>query len=428
MSAQTQSPHALQRLLEDENIKTLFRALDGRGEALRIVGGAIRNVLCGRAVIDIDLATTCLPDEIITRAQMAGLKWIPTSIEHGTVTILIQGSTFEVTTLRRDVETDGRHAKVQFGRSFEEDAIRRDFTINALSLDGQGRLYDYTQGQSDLAAGRVRFIGAARQRIREDYLRILRLFRFHAAYGQGPIDDEALQGVISERAGLSRLSRERIRAELLKLLSLEGSLKVIPALAETGILSLLLGGVPHQARFASLVAFSTRAADRAESETHLGLLHLAGLCLDVSEDADRLSDRLRLSRAEHARLTKAAHVRTALFGCTTLPTALHWHLQLYRHGRQALSDGLALLRADQRISATEQEWADLFDQVQTTPEPVLPFRGADLIARGIAKGPQISKILADLEQDWIAAELTQDPNVIEVLLDRRSKSNRPLAG
>ncbi|NDA46326.1 MAG: CCA tRNA nucleotidyltransferase [Alphaproteobacteria bacterium] len=422
-----QAPEVLQRLLEDDNIKILFAALDGRGEELRIVGGALRNVLCGRKVIDLDLATTCLPDEIITRAQMAGLKWIPTGIEHGTLTLVIQGQAFEVTTLRRDVETDGRHAKVEFGRSFEEDALRRDFTINALSLDGQGRLYDYTQGQSDLAAGRVRFIGTARQRIREDYLRILRLFRFHAAYGEGPIDEEAMQGVIAERAGLSRLSRERIRAEFLKLLSLEGCVKVIPALAETGILSLLLGGVPHVARCASLVAHSFGAKDLPQSETHLALLHLAGLCLDVSEDADRLSDRLRLSRAEHARLSKAAQVRTALFDCASLPSALHWHLQLYRHGRQALSDGLALLRADLRISATEQEWADLFTQVQTTPEPVLPFRGADLIARGIAKGPQVSQILADLEQEWIAAEFTQDPSAIAAMLDKHCQSKGPLA-
>ncbi len=145
-----QASPALRHLLNDEKLQILFAALDGNGEELRIVGGAIRNSLCGHKVIDVDLATTAEPDEIIKRAQIAGLKWIPTGIEHGTLTLIIQSTAFEVTTLRRDIETDGRHAKVQFGRDFEEDALRRDFTINALSLDGKGQLYDYTQGQLSL--------------------------------------------------------------------------------------------------------------------------------------------------------------------------------------------------------------------------------------------------------------------------------------
>ena len=417
-----QASPALRHLLNDEKLQILFAALDGNGEELRIVGGAVRNSLCGHKVIDVDLATTAEPDEIIKRAKIAGLKWIPTGIEHGTLTLIIQSTAFEVTTLRRDIETDGRHAKVQFGRDFEEDALRRDFTINALSLDGKGQLYDYTQGQSDIEQGRVRFIGQARQRIREDYLRILRLFRFHAAYGRGPIDPEAMQSVIAEQAGLSRLSRERIRMELLKLLSLDGCLKVIPAMAGTGILSRLIGGVPHLARFERLMAQSLNLKEKPATESQPALLRLAGLNVDISEDADRLLGRLRLSRAEHARLVNAADVRSALHSCPAPPQKAQWQLQLYRHGAQALSDGLALLHADHRANAPDKDWLALFEEIRATQMPTLPFRGADLIARGIAKGPQVSAILKQLEQDWIAADYTQDADQLAALLAKRTQT------
>ena len=185
----------------------------------RVVGGAVRNALLGEPVTEWDIATTALPAEVTARGRRAGWKVAPTGIEHGTVTVIINAVPFEVTTLREDVATDGRHAVVRFGRDFRADAMRRDFTINALSVARTGELFDYAGGLDDLAARHIRFIGDADRRIAEDYLRILRLFRFHARYGQGPIDGPSFAAAIRQRAGLARLSRERVRAEMLKLLS-----------------------------------------------------------------------------------------------------------------------------------------------------------------------------------------------------------------
>jgi len=197
--------------------------LNGDGEEGRVVGGAIRNALLGISHGDIDLATTALPEEVMRRASAAGLKCVPTGIDHGTVTIVIDGEPFEVTTLREDVETFGRKAKVEFGRDWRRDAERRDFTINALSATADGVIHDYVGGLADVAARRVRFIGDPAQRISEDYLRILRFFRVHAAYGAGLPDCDGLHACISARAGLARLSAERVRMEILKLLAAPGA-------------------------------------------------------------------------------------------------------------------------------------------------------------------------------------------------------------
>src|SRR5262245_46618030 len=198
-------------------LAALLAALDRDGEQARVVGGAVRNVLLGEPHGDIDIATTAPPDEVIRRVQAAGFKPVPTGIEHGTVSVVADSRPFEVTTLREDVETFGRHAKVAFGRDWRRDAERRDFTMNALSLARDGTIFDYVGGLADVAARRVRFIGDAATRIAEDYLRILRFFRFHAAYGEGAPDPEGVAACIAGRAGLERLSRERIRMEMLKL-------------------------------------------------------------------------------------------------------------------------------------------------------------------------------------------------------------------
>jgi poly(A) polymerase len=183
---------ALASLLERPALRRLLEVFNDDAEETRIVGGAVRNALLGRPVTEVDCTTTMLPEAIVERATAAGFKAVPTGIEHGTITVIVAGEPYEITTLREDVETDGRHAVVHFGRDFVLDAKRRDFTINALSLGLDGRLYDYTDGVADLAARRVRFIGDARTRIREDYLRIMRFFRFHAEYAQTDPDPEGL--------------------------------------------------------------------------------------------------------------------------------------------------------------------------------------------------------------------------------------------
>ncbi|MGQ0445237.1 MAG: CCA tRNA nucleotidyltransferase, partial [Beijerinckiaceae bacterium] len=291
------APRVLAVLFEDEALLGVFAALDQEGEETRIVGGALRNALLGRPAREIDLATTLLPDAIMARAMAAGLRAIPTGIAHGTVTVAAFKRTFEVTTLREDIATDGRHAKVLFGRDFKSDALRRDFTMNALSMTRGGRLFDYTGGLDDIAARRVRFIGEPARRIAEDYLRILRFFRFSADFGEGPLDAAGRLAAIRQRDGLARLSRERTRAELLKLLSAQRAAGVCADMCADGLLHPLIASVPNPARL-------RRAAVIVPPQDPL--LRLAALCVKLPEDAARLRDRLRLSNSEAERLERAA--------------------------------------------------------------------------------------------------------------------------
>src|ERR1700704_6920338 len=220
----------------------VLQLLNRNGEQARVVGGAVRNALLQIPPGDIDIATTALPDEVIRRARAAGIKSVPTGIEHGTVTLVVDGHPFEVTTLREDTETFGRKAKVAFGRDWVRDAERRDFTINGLSVDADGVVHDYVGGLADIAARRVRFIGDAGERIAEDYLRILRFFRIHAVYGVGEPDRAGYLACIGGRAGLADLSAESIRMEMLKLLVAEGALVAVTAMADAGLLLTLVGG------------------------------------------------------------------------------------------------------------------------------------------------------------------------------------------
>src|SRR5947208_11197788 len=225
--------------------------LNGNGEEARVVGGAVRNALLKIPLGDIDIATTALPDEVIRRAQAAGIKSVPTGIGHGTVTLVVDKQPFEITTLREDTETFGRKAKVAFGRDWVRDAERRDFTINGLSVDADGVVHDHVGGLSDIAARRVRFIGDAGERIAEDYLRILRFFRFHAAYGAGEPDRAGYLACVEGRAGLASLSAERVRMEMLKLVVADGAATAAVAMTEAGLLPAIFGGVAYTGTFAA---------------------------------------------------------------------------------------------------------------------------------------------------------------------------------
>jgi len=231
----------------------VLNALMKDGTEARFVGGAVRNALLGLPIGDVDLATTALPAAVTARAKAAGFKPVPTGIEHGTVTVVVRGRPFEVTTLREDIATDGRRAVVRFGRDFAEDALRRDFTVNALSVSVDRALHDPVGGLPDLKSGRIRFIGNPRQRIREDYLRILRFFRFHASYAAGRPDERGFAAAIRLRDGLRALSAERVRNELLKLLAAPGVAATADQMLEGGIWPLLLRGVPRISRFAAFI-------------------------------------------------------------------------------------------------------------------------------------------------------------------------------
>lgn len=373
-------------------LSRLLSALDGDGEETRVVGGAVRNLLLGEPASDIDLATTALPQETIRRGKAAGFKAVPTGIEHGTITLVAEGASFEVTTLRRDVETDGRRAKVVFGRDFVADALRRDFTINALGLGRDGTLHDYCGGLDDLARRRVRFIGDAGTRIREDYLRILRFFRFHARYGMGEPDDDGLRACIAGREGLAGLSRERVRAELLKLLVAAGVVTTIGAMAGAGLLMPVIGGVPHLSRFAAIAGDD--GADVPPT------FRLAALAVTVSEDALRLREGLRLSNGEFDRIERIARALEGLGGRAGLPGIAALRHVALDAGSDAAAAALILLN----VSVGSKGGDDvqrLIGELGRTP-PFLPT-GKDVIKLGAVPGPRVGQALATARRGWIQA-------------------------
>ena len=402
-----EAPEVLAALFDDKDLLSVLAALDQEGEETRIVGGALRNVLLGRPVHEIDLATTLLPEAVMARATAAGLRAIPTGVAHGTVTVLAGERTFEVTTLREDIATDGRHAKVLFGRDFKADALRRDFTINALSMRREGKLFDYTGGLDDIAARKVRFIGEPARRIAEDYLRILRFFRFSADFGDGPLDSAGRSAAIRQRDGLARLSRERIHAELLKLLCARRAADVCAEICADGLLHPLVALVPNPARLRRVAAIVPPQDP---------LLRLAALCVTLPEDAELLRERLRLSNAEAGRLEGAARALSGLHGLNEPPKPDELRGLLFRHGRQAAGDAIILAQADAR-PGHDDEWEPARKFLQDTEEPRLPFSGADFIARGITEGRAIGEALCDLQARWIEAGFPTDPARLARLLD-----------
>jgi poly(A) polymerase len=403
------APPSAAALLDDSALRQIITALDDGKAETRLVGGAVRDALLGRAVHEKDLATTLPPEGVVARARSAGIRCVPTGISHGTVTLVVEGRPFEVTSLREDVETDGRRAKVRFGRDFAEDASRRDFTINAIFLGRDGRLHDFVGGLADLAAHKVRFIGDPAVRIREDYLRILRFFRFSAAFGQGALDPAGLHAAIAEREGLARLSGERIHTELRKLLAAPRAVEIVGAMSETGLLGPLLRAAPNPARLRRLVAIE---ADHAPDP----LLRLAALSVCVAEDAARLRERLRLSNAETRRLERAAETAIALHGSEAPPDRLGLRGLLFRAGRQETLDALMLTEAEARAPLGE-DWVKARSFAAEAPIPRLAVSGAEIMARGIANGRAIGTVMKLVEARWAAAGFPEDPDFMGRMLD-----------
>jgi poly(A) polymerase len=398
--------------LKEPAIARLLALLDRGGEEARVVGGAVRNALMGLPVGEIDVATTAVPQEVERRVEAAGFKTKPTGIEHGTVTAIVDGRPFEVTTLRQDVETFGRKAKVVFGRDWKADAERRDFTINALSVSADGEIYDYVGGLADIAAHRVRFIGDPAQRIAEDNLRTLRFFRFHAYFGEGALDAAGLRACIRARAGLEVLSRERMRMELLKLLLGPHAAPVLAVMAESGILGTVLGGVPLLASFENMVKVEAAIGVEADATRRLGALGVA-----VMEDAERLSQRLRLSNAEFERLMALEYwwrVRPAAgdHAARTL---------LYQLGPVSFTDRVLVAWSRSDAGAADRGWHELATLPQRWTAPRFPLKAADFLSRGVPKGPAMGAALRTAEQAWIAADFSTEPAVIQTLADQAAQ-------
>lgn len=360
--------------LKRHDLARLIEAL-GPGQA-RYVGGAVRDTLLGLEVKDVDLATPLEPQEVMRRLKEHEIPVVPTGIEHGTVTAAFKGGPVEITTLRHDVSTDGRRATVAFASEWQDDAARRDFTINALYADPANlEVFDYFGGLDDLAARRLRFIGDARQRIREDHLRILRYFRFQARFGSQPADEEAESAVAELAATLKGLSRERVGMEMMNLLGLPDPAPTVARMAELGVLAVVL----PEADVAALVALV--AQEQAQDVAPDALRRLAALLPADVPLAESVASRFRLSGAQKKRLALAA----GRDGGECAARAL-----AYRLGVEAALDRLLL--TGQPISAL-RDW----------DVPVFPLKGGDIVARGVKAGPEVARVLRAVEARWIAA-------------------------
>ena len=362
----------------------------------RFVGGAVRNALSGWPVGDVDIAVPMPPEETLRRLEIAAIKAVPTGLEHGTITAIVNGHPFEITSLRQDVATDGRHAVVEFTDDWEADAARRDFTMNALYAAPDGEIFDYHGGVEDLIAGRVRFVGDAGQRIREDYLRILRLFRFHAWYGKGDMDPEALRAAADAKSGLARLSGERIAMEMLRLLECQNPAPALRLMAASGVLSEILPYALQLSRLEHLVVI--------EAENQLApdpLLRLAALLPDDADVAVAVGERLKLSSAERARLEGVAGAGEKI---PAYLSAAEVRRLLYRMGVSRFRDRLLLNWAAGPRGASQMQWRMLLSIADGWERPRFPLTGRDAMAAGVAEGPEVGRILAALEAWWQAED------------------------
>ena len=373
--------------------------MDALGEA-RFVGGVVRNALLGREVSDIDIATPLTPGVVTQKLEAAKLKAVPTGIEHGTVTAVSNGRPYEVTTLRRDVSTDGRRAVVAFTQDWAEDAQRRDFTMNALYADANGEVFDMVGGVADLKAGKVRFVGNPATRIREDFLRILRLFRFHAWYGKGEIDRAALQACAAEKTGLKQLSGERVAKEMLKLLTAEDPVPVLRSMAAAGILTEILPGELNIARLERLVAI-----DGTNFFAPDAILRLAALLPDRAAAAQEVADRWKLSNAERDRLADIAGNTDKIVSYLSIKEV---RKLLYRLGAPRFKDRVSLKWAEDPKETNFVQWRALLAMADAWQRPKFPLDGGNVMAAGVPQGPLIGKILSEVEEWWIDSDFIED--------------------
>ena len=373
--------------------RALLKALGNAGITARFVGGCVRDALLGRPIADVDLATPARPEEIIAALQKARIKVVPTGIEHGTVTALAPSRHFEITTLRRDVETDGRHARVAFGADWAADAARRDFTINAIYLDPDGTLHDPVGGVADLEAHRVRFVGEPARRIAEDVLRVLRYYRFEARFGTGKGDEAARAACHDTTPLLAGLSAERVAQELLRLLTVPDPAPALRMMAEDGVLAAILPEATRLDRLERLIALEAQPDP---------LRRLAALIAIDAAGAIALADRLRLSNAERDRLAGLAPP-------WPLDPSGDLHAQrlaLYRLGAERYRDIALLLAADGAMD--QPRLAELLALAAAWQPPRFPLKGRDVTALGIPPGKQVGELLAAVREWWEAGDFTAD--------------------
>ena len=384
-------------------LQKLFEVLLVKGDEVKIVGGAPRNHLLGKQVEDVDLATIYTPEEVIEKAKQAGIKYSPTGIEHGTVTLIINKTSFEITSLREDIETDGRRAIVKLGKDWLLDAKRRDFTINALYITSEGIIEDpLNQGLNDIKTKTVKFIGHPEDRIREDYLRSLRYYRFASYYSHPPFDPAALSATINLRNGLRTLSAERIKAELFKILKAPEPKPVIKELYKNGLLTLLIGTAPNISAFNNLLDLEEELGQTANTG-----LRLAVLAAWHKADAKRLKERFRLSRkeTEQVELRAKASLEKASLAKSINPNSSNGNFEKNKYLHYVgVENYITLLKTLYALGDSPLAKKDLVKEMtkhQSEPQIEFPVKGDDLIEKGIKPGPDLGAILEKLVMKWL---------------------------
>ena len=395
--------------LHDEGLQKLLHCLSENGEEARVVGGAVRNQLLGYPVNDIDIATTCVPDEIIKRVSGNGFKAVPTGYEHGTITVVVKDHSYEVTALRADIEPDGRRAKVIFGRDWKNDAQRRDFTINAIYADANGKIYDDVNGLADIETETLRFIGTAEERIREDYLRILRFFRLYAWVGKGRPDAEAIKACARLKDGLLQLSAERVWSEVKKMLFAPDPTRALLWMRQAAILGIILPETEKWGIDAFRPLIETERVMRLPPDPLLRLFSI------VPRDEVRLkkmAERLRFSKLEKTRLMDFARISPIKYNSSDIEIKK----LVYHHGKQAVLDELTLALSNARAHALSNDnalvEASHYTRLRKLTEqydiPVFPLTGKDLLPLGITEGPAIGHKLKALEKRWVESGFLLD--------------------
>ncbi|MEQ8267305.1 MAG: CCA tRNA nucleotidyltransferase [Parvibaculum sp.] len=396
--------------LNEADTRAVMAALAANGGAARCVGGAVRNALMGEPVADIDIATTEAPEAAKALLEAKGIKVVPTGIDHGTITAVTPTRHFEITTLRVDVKTDGRRADVAFTGDWLEDAKRRDFTMNALYCDADGTVHDPLGGLADLKARRVCFIGDAHQRIREDYLRILRFFRLHAWYGKGEPDETGLRASAEEREGLRQLSGERVRDELLKTASADNAAAAFRQMAAAGILQIVLPEAGRLDRFEKLVEIEAQQLFVQKADPILRL----GAMLDLDKaGVEALAARLKLSNRDRDRLAAMLTDKTKIVCYLSMREVRR---ALYLMGLQLFKDRVSLGWADDKRGHNAFQWRAMLAMADSWQKPVLPLTGEMIKAAGVPEGPQIGRIRDEVEEWWIDSDFIDDEfSIIERL-------------
>lgn len=388
----------IKKITDNPEIFKMFDIVRNCGGVLRFVGGAVRDAIAGRKGFDIDLSTDLSPEELLEACEDAGIKTVPIGLKFGTLGVVINGNVLEITSLRKDVSTDGRHAIVEFTDDWKEDASRRDLTINAVYADEKGNVFDYYDGISDLEKGIVRFIGNADQRVKEDYLRILRFFRFHSLFAKTKYDKKALKACIENKEGLEKISIERIRDELIKIILTPNAPKVFATMFDNDILHNWLG----KSDYLSNLQFLINLEDAYDNIKPCYLRRFFVLYFPDKELAENIAVRLHMSKKEKERMIRLAENSVGVENI--LEEKLRRKI-IYQFGKEFCLDKLLIESARKEI--VPDALGNIIKEIENTEVPVFPINGRDIMEAGNVKGSKVGTILNRLEKIWMESDFCQ---------------------